>query len=228
MKSDKYDIKAVIFDMDGVLADTKEPLLEAWKYNFNKYKIPIQPQLMESLILGVVQYDKLKQVITEQFSFKGDVNLLIDEAERYYREIIKLKIKPVDGLLNFLKKLRHKSIDMVVATSASRINMNAILNVLDLSSYFKYCLCSDDVTNRKPHPEVFLLASSLLKLKPDRCLVLEDAPSGIKAAKAINMVCFALTTTYPHKILKEADLIIDSYENFPWELFTFTCETNII
>lgn len=217
--SSVYEVKAALFDMDGVLADTKEILLKSWKTTFDKYQIPIKHEIMESLILGVLQYDRLKKVLDKHFSFDGNADLLIEEAEELYRTNIPLSIKPVKGLIPFLQELKENSIKIAVTTSAKKVTMNIILDALNIHSYFNYYVCSEDVINRKPDPEVFQIASDALNVKPEKCVVFEDAPDGIEAAKKLNMVCIALKTTFPEDTLIEADLLINSFENFPWHIF---------
>lgn len=217
----KHIVSGVIFDMDGVFADTTLPLLDAWKKTLNKHGVPADVDAIKSLVLGVVDYDKVRRFLVDEFSFSGDTESLIEEAESYYRSIVPLQIKPLAGLTSFLERLQKKSVDMVVGTSASRITMNVILDALKISPYFKYHLCSDDVSNRKPHPEVFQRAADLLGVDYQECLVFEDAPLGIQAAKELNMTCVALATTFPEELLDEADHVIYSFEEFPWEFFTF-------
>ena len=95
------------------------------------------------------------------------------------------------------------------------------MSALGISPYFKYCFCSNDVVNRKPHPEVFQLAADSINVKNSECLVFEDTPCGIKASKGLNMMCFALATTYQPELLKDSDYIMHSFEDFPWELVSF-------
>lgn len=219
-----YEVNAALFDMDGVLADTKDILLKSWETIFHKYQMPIKHEMLESLILGVLQYDRVKNVLDKHFSFEGNADLFIEEAEELYRTNIPLNIKPMKGLITFLQELKRNSLKMAVTTSAKKVTMNIILDALNIHSYFDYYVCSEDVINRKPDPEVFQKASDALNIKPEKCVVFEDAPDGIKAAKKLNMICIALKTTFPEDALIEADYVINSFDKFPWYIFQMNKE----
>ncbi len=214
-----YKIHAALFDMDGVLADTKKILFDSWKTTFDKYQISIKPQTLDSMILGVLDYNKIIEFIDGHSPNIKRPDLLIEEAEELYRKNIPYSIKPMDGLIDFLQELKSKPVKTAVTTSAKRVTTNIIIDALNIRSYFDCFVCAEDVIKRKPDPQVFQIASEKLKVTANKCVVFEDAPDGIEAAKKISMVCVALKTTFPDEVLAGADLMINTFQDFPWSIF---------
>ena len=91
--------------------------------------------------------------------------------------------------------------------------MKMVLQLTNLESYFDLFVSGDLVQHSKPAPDIFLYAAKKLDISPEDCVVIEDAASGVKAAKNAGMKCVAITTTHTAELLEEADLVIDSYEN---------------
>ena len=99
---------------------------------------------------------------------------------------------------------------MAIASSAPMENIQLILRGLGIESYFQAIVWGREVTEGKPSPQAFLLAAEKLGVKPEDCLVIEDAVAGVSAAKRAGMKCIAVTTTNPREKLHEADLVVDS------------------
>ena len=99
---------------------------------------------------------------------------------------------------------------MAVASSAPVENIKLVLNMLDLANLLPVIISGKDVSKGKPNPEGFLLASKRLAVRANNCLVIEDAVSGVAAAKKAGMGCIAVTNSHPSASLKQADLVVDS------------------
>jgi beta-phosphoglucomutase len=197
----------VIFDMDGVLADTGPIHFESWVkmaneigYEFTKkffdetfgqQSIPITRKLVGNSV---------DQELVEKWA-----NL----KEEYYREMVRDKIKALPGVIGLLKNLKKNGIKLALGSSGPQENVELLLNVLNIRSFFNAVITAAHVKHGKPAPDVFLIAAKKLKVKPKNCIVIEDAPVGIKAAKKAGMKVIALTTTHNKKELTGADLIVN-------------------
>ena len=203
-------LKAIIFDMDGVLVNSTKHVWKSFNIllkdegvNFSrKY---IRKNLGKSLRdllkswreeFGIREYDVL------DFSKKSgaiQLNLMKDE-------------KPDKDLLNLLEEAKRSSIKCVVATSSMKWRANEILQLLEISDYFDYVVTAEDTKRHKPHPEVFLEAARRINIKPEDCVVIEDAVDGVEAAHKGGMKAVGLITEYNSvEEIKQADLMIRNF-----------------
>jgi beta-phosphoglucomutase family hydrolase len=201
-----YSDYAVIFDMDGVLADTGPLHYQSWvkiskeigkrfskeffKSTFGRQSVPI----IRDLVGNDVDEDLVRK--------------WADLKEKYYREMVRNNIVPLPGVLRIIKELNDLKFKLAVGSSAPPENVDLLLNSFKIAHYFNIVITAPDVKNGKPAPDVFLAASEKLKIVPSNCIVIEDAPVGIQAAKNAGMKCIALETTHPAKELLAADLIV--------------------
>jgi len=197
-------IKAIIFDMDGVLIDSIKVIWDSFSevlgINFSDdyIKQNLATSLRDNLKkwetdFGIKDYDLM------EFSKEaGDIQLNIFKKQ---------KINP--NLLKLLNKLKEKGIKCAIATSSVRWRTEEILKILNITNFFEVVVTSEDVVKHKPNPDVFLKASELLEIKPENCVVIEDARNGIEGAKNANMKAIGLITNYNSaEELKHADLVI--------------------
>ena len=197
-------IRGIIFDMDGVLCDSEPFICEAARQMFR-----------ERHALTVQAADFAPFVGTGEDSFLGGpaekygchINLPTDKDRTYeiYLEIIKGKLKPLAGAKDFIAECRAIKIRLAVATSADVVKMTGNLLEIGISpGSFDALVCGNEVTLKKPNPDIFLRAAAKLGLPPENCLVIEDAPSGLKPAKAAGMRALGLTTSFKDDVLKSA------------------------
>ena len=116
------------------------------------------------------------------------------------------------GLVDFLKEAKG-NVGLAIATSASQVKVDGILDYLDFRAYFEVIITADQVANGKPDPGIFLKAAASLGVWSAECVVFEDAVNGVKAAKSGGMKCVAITTTHTREELTDAkaDMVIDSF-----------------
>ena len=114
------------------------------------------------------------------------------------------------GVINWLEFLRKKQIPCSVASSGEMANIVAVLDLLSLSDYFASILSGARLPASKPDPLIFTLAAASLGVRAEKCLVVEDAPAGIQAAKSANMLCCALATTCSPAELGQADILLEN------------------
>jgi len=198
---------AMIFDMDGVIVDSNPAHREAWA-RFN-----LQYGLETTEAMHLRMYGRRNdQIVRDYF---GDA--LSDEEvaargrakEALYREMIADRIESmlVPGLRAFLD--RYAAIPKAVASNAEPENIDFLLDKAGLRPYFRAVVDGHQVSNPKPHPDVYLLAASKLGVSPGRCVVFEDSPSGALAGAAAGMTVIGIRTTYVN--LPDVVLSVDNF-----------------
>jgi len=148
---------------------------------------------------------------------KQEAKKLGAQKEGIYRRSFRPHIKPVAGLINFLKQLEQAKIRIVLASSAPEKNIRFIFTALGVKKYFHYVLHSSDVKNGKPNPEIYLKAGRLAKMPPAKCVVFEDAVNGVLAAKRAKMKVVGVATTLSAKQLSHTDLVVKDFRGLTVE-----------
>lgn len=203
--------KGVIFDMDGTLIESTEADYRAWERVFNDYGRQLSYSDYVPL-LGV----RSANVITDHLGFteEKEVTRILKEKFDYFVEYIHQNpIEPVTAAEVFLKNLSKYPVKIGLATSSRKEKMQMVLEQLNFRQYFETVVTGEEVKNSKPAPDIFLKAAERLGLQPEECIVFEDGPVGVAAAKSANMKCIAITATHSADQLTYADVIIDSYED---------------
>lgn len=201
-------IRAVIFDMDGVLVDNSKVHDETWRIMCEKYGKPESAEKVKNIFGGT------NKIFVEQLLGITDpveVKRIAIEKEALYREVFKATIKAPEGLLPLLFELRKRNIRLAVATSGPRENLDFVLDNLDIRHFFDALLEESQITHGKPHPEIYLRAAQLLGVEPHACIAIEDSVFGLQSAKDAGMKAVAITTSFPPEKLSLADKIIDSF-----------------
>ena len=202
---DLFDnLTAVVFDMDGVLCDSEPFIAEAACRMFAEcHGITVTPGEFQPFIgTGEIQFlggVAAKHGVTLQ--------MLADKARTYaiYLEIIRGRLKPLAGALDFVHACHARGWKTAVATSADRVKLDGNLREIGLpESAFDAVVTGTEVTHKKPAPDVFLAAAVKLGVLPACTLVIEDAPQGVRAAKAAGMRCLGLTTSVEAAALRAA------------------------
>jgi beta-phosphoglucomutase family hydrolase len=203
--------KGVIFDMDGTLLESTEADYRAWEKVFNDYNQEL-PFEKYAPMLGVKSADVVRNAIG--ITGEEDVKRILREKFDYFVDYTNENpIQPVYAAESFLKSLAQYQIRVALATSSRSEKVQMVLTQLNFLQYFEIIVTGNEVTNGKPAPDIFLLAAARLGLQPEECLVIEDGPIGVAAAKSANMKCVAITETHRADQLTAADLVIETYEN---------------
>jgi beta-phosphoglucomutase family hydrolase len=201
-------LEAVIWDMDGVLADTAPHHFRAWRETFAKRSINFtEADFMRGF--GVRNDTIIRNVLGEKTT-DAEIETIAQEKEATFRRIIGKDIKPLPGVIELLGQLHDRGIKMAIASSTVIENIRLITGSLGIEKYFEAIITGHDVTKGKPDPQVFLKAAQKLGVSPANSIVFEDAVAGVKAAKSAGMHCVAITSTHSREKLAEADLVIDS------------------
>jgi len=197
-------IDGVIFDMDGVLCDSEALTAEAGCRMFAEtYGLRVEPRDFEPFV-GTGE-DRYIGGVAEQRGIT--LTMPRDKVRMYtiYGGMARGKLQPLRGVREFIAACRQRGQKLAVASSADWMKVEINLREIGLpAAMFDAVLTGSDVTHKKPHPEVFLKAAERLGLPPTRCVVVEDAPSGVKAAKAAGSYCLGLTTSFGEGTLRAA------------------------
>jgi beta-phosphoglucomutase family hydrolase len=196
----------VIFDMDGVLADTGPIHFESWVKMAHEIGLKFPREFFDKTF-GQQSVPIMRKLVGSNVKaelIKKWANL----KEKYYREMVKEKLKPLPGALELIKILNTENFKLAVGSSGPPENVELLLKSLKIKQYFSAIVTAADTKKGKPKPDVFLIASSKLRVSPKNCLVIEDAPVGILAAKRAGMKVIALTTTHNEEELLEADKVV--------------------
>lgn len=186
--SQRTGIKAVLFDMDGVLVDTEEAVSAFWRDLASRYGIALSPEDFHRHVYGVPAshtLDVLFSHLNERERTDALAFLYAGELEGPYREI--------PGALDLLRALRERDIPTALVTSAEPLKLDAVSRSLEVGGLFATTLTRQDIRHGKPDPEGYLLAAARLGVAPANCLVLEDALSGVQAAIAAGSTCIGVT-----------------------------------
>jgi beta-phosphoglucomutase-like phosphatase (HAD superfamily) len=172
-----------IFDCDGTIADNMPLHYRAWSMAMADFGGEYPEELFyawggrpTSVIVGL---------LNEKYGLALDVDETVRRKEKYYLGLIP-EVVPVPEVLGIVKSI-HGTVPLSVASGGHRELVEATLDVLGIRDLFQAIVCAEDYKRGKPHPEPFLLAAKLMSVPPEDCVVFEDSPIGIEAAKAANM-----------------------------------------
>jgi HAD superfamily hydrolase (TIGR01509 family) len=209
-------IKGILFDMDGVLVDSESYISEAAVLMFRELGINVTHDDFKPFTgMGENRYIG---GVAEKYGKKVDIEKVKARTYEIYSEIVRNNLFPLPGSHEFVSKCRNKGFKLALATSADRIKMEVNLREISLpASSFNSVVTGMDVTRKKPFPDIYIKAAENLGLRPQECLVVEDAVSGIEAGKAAGCRCLGLTTSFTADALKDADWICDTLLNAPEE-----------
>ncbi|NTV52296.1 MAG: HAD family phosphatase [Candidatus Firestonebacteria bacterium] len=187
------DIDAVIFDMDGVLIDTMEDHAQAWLDVLTPEGVLIRREDVYEHE-GEAALPSLRCFFEINHRDAGEAHLqeLIRRKETLFKQ--RALHKPFPGVAEFLRQLRLVGKRMAIVTGTARHELAASLPQ-DLADYFETIVTGDEVRHGKPHPEPYLKALQALALAPERAVVIENAPLGVRSARGANLRCFAVETS---------------------------------
>jgi len=209
-------IKAVIFDLDGVLVDSEHLHIKAEKQTLLKHGVRISSEELHRYT-GTTASFMFTELIN-RYKLNTTFMKMFDEKEKILFNLLRHKVKPTKGVTHLLMELRRKNIKLAIASSSHKKLIDYLLEQMDIAGCFDFVVASEDVACGKPDPEIFLKAANGLSASPDECLVIEDSKLGVRAAKKAGMKCVGYRN--PHsgdQDLSEADIVIDNFSELNLE-----------
>ncbi|MVM32908.1 HAD-IA family hydrolase [Spirosoma sp. HMF4905] len=188
-------MKAVIFDMDGVIVDTNPHHRTAWREYYQRNGKTLSDDDFIQHVSGKHNADIVAHLFANQTLSPDEVVRLSHEKEALFRELYRPVITPVPGLIPFLKSLKEAGIRTAVATSAPVENLDFVMDALQIRSYFDALLNESMVSHPKPDPEIYQKAMMMLGVEPTESVIFEDSMTGIQAAKASGAFVVGMATT---------------------------------
>lgn len=209
-----HDRWAVLWDVDGTLVDTAELHFQAWCALARELDKPFT----RADFAGTFGW-RNPEIIPKLFGTnytEADVTRLGDRKEDLYRAEARKGVQLLPGVRTLLENVQRDGGLQAIGSSAPRRNLELILDLTETTSYFAAVVAMEDTRRGKPDPEVFLQAASKLGVSPERCVVLEDAPVGVQAARAGGMCAIGVTFVghHPADRLRDAgaDRVVSSLE----------------
>lgn len=195
----------VIFDMDGVLSDTGSIHFESWNKMANEIGVEFTKEYFEQTF-----GEQSVPIVRKLVGPEPDQEFVVkwaNKKEEYYREMVKDKLEPLPGAIELIRNLKKNNFKLAVGSSGPPENVELLLTALNVKEFFDTITTAAEVQKSKPAPDVFLISAENLNIKPENCVVIEDAPVGIIAAKRAGMKSIALSTTHRNEELSDADIV---------------------
>ncbi|MCK4752276.1 MAG: HAD family phosphatase [Planctomycetes bacterium] len=209
-------LRAVIFDFDGVIADSEALHLRAFNQVLTQFSIEISQQDYYKNYLGLSDFDLFKLLI-DQRVFESDVTQIkefINQKKVIYEKLAKTECEIIEGVRDFLQLLNDNNIPMAICSGALLPEIEMILEGAKLHSFFEAIVSAEQIEKGKPDPEGFLVTLAKLNeknqnpIEPDECIVIEDSHWGLEAAKSAGMLTIAITNSYDADRLAMAEKIV--------------------
>lgn len=207
-------LKGLLFDMDGVLVNNLDIHRQAFAEFFRRYGVERSFDDL-SRVFGKGNDDIMGELMPKDVVERVGIRELGYQKEAIYREIYAPIITPQPGLKEFLAEAERNGLKSAVGSSGYRVNVDFVLERCDIARHFSAIVAGDEVTRCKPDPEIYLTAAAKLGLRPEECVVFEDAEAGIESAKRAGIKVVALATTFSREFLEksDADYIINDFRD---------------
>ncbi len=213
MRINGQTFRAIIFDMDGVIVDTRNAHQEAWMKYAESLGQSIDPDDFMRKTFGRGNLQVVPYFFPDR---KDDHDFLKEEGEKKEQMFLEIfrsgVVPPIDGLFDFLKVMEEASIPMAVGSSAPRMNIEAILRGLKIDHYFSSIVSSDEVIQAKPDPSIFLECAQQMNQDAENCIVLEDSIHGLEAAKRAGSKAIGFATMHtPEEIEELSEVVVRDF-----------------
>ncbi len=207
--------QAAVFDLDGTLVDSETRSHESWRHVFRSRGIVPDDSLIRAFVgrRGVDVHDLLAERVPGH-----DPAELMAASSAHFHAPGQPPLAPLGGAVELVRQIAAAGVPLALVTSAGRRYAEEMLAELEVRPLFAVVVTAGDVTVGKPDPEGYRAAARALGVPPEACVVFEDAPAGVAAAKAAGMYCVAVATTHPPAELAAADQVIPALTKITWPL----------
>ncbi len=206
-------IKGVLFDLDGIIVDTLHYHYLAWKHMFDrlggkisKHTVLLHEGRNSREILPILMQESGVSIPEDQ------QDVFLEEKRAYYRSIVHVREYP--GAFETIDRLKQRGYKVALVTACALKNMQHSLSN-EQQAHFDFIITGDEVSHAKPFPDPYLTAAQHIEITPEECMVVENAPLGIEAAKNAGMYCVAIETTLGREYLASADCVLQSIRDLP-------------
>jgi HAD superfamily hydrolase (TIGR01509 family) len=206
-------LQTVIFDMDGVIVDTEPVHNYAYYEHFKLLGIDVSTEMYASFTGNSTK--NVFQKIKDHFGVTDDIPTLVEKKRSLFNDAFDTKadLFLLEGVEKLIKQLHQNGIQLILASSSSKVTINRVFNRFKLHSYFSHIVSGEDFPQSKPNPDIFLEAVRLSQSKKENCIIIEDSTNGIKAAHAAGVFCVGYRSVNTKKQdYSLANLVIDRFE----------------
>jgi HAD superfamily hydrolase (TIGR01509 family) len=212
-------IQTVIFDMDGVIVDTEPVHRFAYFQHFSELNIDVSEELFTSFTGNSTR--NVFQRVNSIFNLNADVEELILRKRTIFNDAFDHKedLELLEGVENLIKNLHENGVELILASSASKVTIDRVFRRFGLHPYFTNIVSGEDFPKSKPHPAIFEFAASLSKAPKENCIVIEDSTNGVLAAKAAGIYCVGYNSIHSKlQDLSKADKIVNHFNELDYNV----------
>ncbi|SHI57133.1 HAD family hydrolase [Algibacter luteus] len=214
-------LKAVIFDMDGVIIDSEPMHNKAYHDMFEEVGITVSSELYESFT-GQSTINICKR-LCDHFNLQQSPESLVALKRKHYKHFFysNSDLGLIDGVFELIQDYYNNGLTLVLASSAAMTSINQIFDRFELNPYFKAKFSGGDLKQSKPHPEIFIKAAEATGFRREECIVIEDSTNGVHAAHAAGIYCVGYDSFHSkNQDYSKANLVINDFKDISYKNIT--------